>query len=128
VSGIDCIATRIRQNKRKWVSWRGDAFFDWHAESVTIPSGGEVTSDWVDADITTWPDYDGEIPELKAASDARLLAVLRFNQTWDSAKDDEVPELGAPLVKVAVLDKKLMNPERSRKVQTQKGAMRSEGG
>jgi hypothetical protein len=48
----------------------------------------------VEADLSAWPDYDGEIPELgKGEAPEFLQAVIHNLQKWDNGKDDEVPDL-----------------------------------
>jgi len=94
VAGISCIAERVSIKKRKWVSWSGDALFDWHSGRLTIPSGGRVVGSAVETDLSTWPDYEGEIPDPgKRESDGFVKLVLYHTQKWDDAKDGEVPDL-----------------------------------
>ena len=96
VKGIACIANRIYKKKRKWVSWSGDAFFDWHTGKLTVPSKGELVGSAVESDLSEWPDFDGEIPTVESNQKPGFFirATLYNTQTWDSSKDDEVPGLG----------------------------------
>lgn len=94
VIGIACRATRIHQIKRKWVYWSGDAFVDWHNGKMTIPPKGQVVGSAVETDITLWPDYDGEIPELGNKSEKGFIRAVLYNtQKWDKSKDKDVPDL-----------------------------------
>lgn len=40
VSGIAVSAQRVNRKKKKWVSWSGDAFYDWHSQTFTVPAQG----------------------------------------------------------------------------------------
>jgi len=92
--GINCTATRVYQKKRKWVSWSGDAFYDWHTNKITIPANGIVVGSFVETDLSTWPDYNGEIPDLQESSESGFIqVVVNSIQPWDRAKDEEVPDL-----------------------------------
>jgi len=51
VIGISCRATRIHQNKRKWVHWSGDAFVDWHTGKMTIPPKGMVVGSAIERGV-----------------------------------------------------------------------------
>jgi len=63
VSHVGCTATRARRNKRKWMRWSGDALYDWHTQTFTIPSGGSVIGGFVEMDFTAWDDFNGDMPE-----------------------------------------------------------------
>ncbi len=94
VSGISCTALRVYQKKRKWVSWSGDAFFDWHTSWVTIPAKGTVVGSAVETDLHSWPDYEGDIPKPGDPLQPGLVrAVLYSGQKWDATQDPEVPDL-----------------------------------
>lgn len=97
VIGITCIATRVYKKKRKWVHWSGDAFLDWHTGQFTIPHKGVVVGSAIETDLSEWPDFDGDIPEIGSSSEPGffLRAVLHNTQKWDNSKDDEVPDLGS---------------------------------
>jgi hypothetical protein len=95
VIGIDCRVTRICRTKKKWVSWSGDAFYDWHSQQLTMPANGTVVGSPVEADIATWPDYDGDIPDLRQGGAPRFVqAILHATEAWDNNGDSEVPDLG----------------------------------
>jgi hypothetical protein len=64
VNALACTATRIRKNKRKWVTWAGDAFIDWHEGNLKVPPGGKIVGSAVETDISLWDNYDGEIPRV----------------------------------------------------------------
>jgi hypothetical protein len=94
VSGISCTALRVYQKKRKWVSWSGDAFYDWHTSQVTIPSKGTVVGSPVEADLHAWSDYEGDIPKPSDPFPSGFMrAVLYSGQKWDATQDSEVPDL-----------------------------------
>src|SRR5262249_38079000 len=94
--GVTCVATHIYQKKRKWVHWSGDAFLDWHTSQVIIPPNGTVVGSAVETDLSAWPDYDGEIPELEESAAPGFIQVVFYNsQQWDNSKDNEVPDLGS---------------------------------
>lgn len=94
VIAITCAATRVYKKKRKWVHWSGDALFDWHSDQFTIPSGGIVVGSAVEPDLSTWRDYDGDIPEPGKRDDTNLIRCVLYNTNkWDSSKDDDVPDL-----------------------------------
>lgn len=92
VSGISCHAIRIHQQKRKWVSWSGDAFYDWHAGQLKIPANGTVRGSWVEKDLTAWPEYNGDIPQDTPYS-GFMRGILHDSQKWDHAEDGDVPDL-----------------------------------
>ena len=76
--------------------WSGDAFLDWHTGQLTIPPKGTIVGSAVESDLSAWPDYDGEIPELgKSAAPGFVQAVLYNTQKWDNSKDNEVPDLAS---------------------------------
>jgi hypothetical protein len=96
VTGITCLAIRVCRKKRKWVNWSGDAFYDWHTGKFTIPPGGTVVGSAVEPDLSAWPDYEGEIPELgKGAAPGFLRGIIYNTQEWDHDKDNEVPDLAS---------------------------------
>src|SRR5262249_45603829 len=63
LAGVSFTATRLFQNKRTWMSWSGDAFYDWHTNSFTVPANGTITSGYIDTKLVTWDDFDEEIPD-----------------------------------------------------------------
>jgi hypothetical protein len=94
VKGLSCKAIRIHRKKQKWVSWSGDALYDWHSGRMTIPPNGEVYGSSVETDLDAWSDFEGEIPEAENPLDAGLVqAILRTTQSWDESLDSETPDL-----------------------------------
>jgi hypothetical protein len=92
VSGVSVAAIRVCKKKRKWVSWSGDAFYDWHELKVVIPPKGTIVGSAVANDLSIWDDYDGDIPDietLKATDSATF--VIYDTQQWDESK--QVPDL-----------------------------------
>jgi hypothetical protein len=80
VSGVACTAKGVYAKKKKWVNWSGDAFYDWHAGTMSIPPKGEIIGSPVETDISAWDDYAGEIPD---HPEGFLMVVLYNRQTWD---------------------------------------------
>jgi hypothetical protein len=94
VKAITCVAIRVYRKKRKFVSWSGDAFYDWHKGQFTIPDKGVVVGSAVETDMAAWPDYDGDIPEIGKEPISGLMHVVLYNHpTWDTYKDNEVPDI-----------------------------------
>jgi hypothetical protein len=94
VKGILCVADRIFKKKRRFVSWSGDAFFDWEARVLTIPDKGVVVGSAVESDLSAWPDYDGVIPDSTRNVTLGFIHVTVYDQqTWDAGKDDDVPDV-----------------------------------
>lgn len=78
--------------KRKWVTYSGQAFFNWHTGKITIPPGVQVHSQPMEADLLIWEDYQGEIPLLEDPTDKKLLrAVFVLTQFFDQSLP--VPDL-----------------------------------
>lgn len=94
VAGISCHAIHIYQKKKKWVSWSGDAFYDWHAGQLKIPANGTVTGSWIEKDLTVWPEYDGDIPQDTPCS-GFMRGILHNSKKWDQAEDGDVPDLAS---------------------------------
>lgn len=95
VDEVFCIAKREIVKKRKWVSWSGDALYDWHQGAFTVPNHGVLVGSAVETDLTLWPDYDGLLPS--ETSDAKpvgfIAATLTKQQRWDESEDKNVPQL-----------------------------------
>ena len=89
LKGITCYANRIIKKKKQWFSWSGDALWDWHTNQLSVPVQGTLTGGAVNIDLSTWEDYDGEILSNHGIADV----ILSKTQTWDSSKDEEVPDL-----------------------------------
>lgn len=92
VAGISCHAIHIYQKKKKWVSWSGDAFYDWHAGQLKIPANGTVVGSAIETDLTAWSDYDGDIPQAEQYT-GFIRAILYDSQKWNPTEDSEVPDL-----------------------------------
>lgn len=94
VTGVDCMATRVCQKKKKWINWSGDAFYDWQSEKCTIAPGGTLVGSAVNTNLTTWLDHEGEIPHISQDTGIGLMqGVLRLSQKWDKSQDVDVPDL-----------------------------------
>jgi Restriction endonuclease len=94
VSAITCSATQVHQKKRTWVKWSGDAFLDWHTKQLTVPPLGTISASFVSTDLSTWPDYDGEIPDPDIPMDGGVIrATLMTRQAWIPELDAETPSL-----------------------------------
>ncbi len=92
VRALSCLATRVFKKKKKWVSWSGDAFYDWHEGRFTVPAGGTLVGSGFEVDLSKWDDYEGEIPQLGQGDPKSFLtAVIYDEQKWDDTKD--VPDL-----------------------------------
>jgi hypothetical protein len=92
VKALSCIATRVVKKKKKWVSWTGDAFVDWHTGQCTIPAGGTIVGSAVETDLSLWDDYDGPIPEISKDAAKEFITLVMYDvQEWDNSLD--VPDL-----------------------------------
>jgi hypothetical protein len=89
VSGLSCAATGVFVKKRKWVTYTGQAFFDWHSGKVTIPPGATVeTTPFAVDEIAKWEDYRGEIPRLEDTTDRKLCRTVAL---WTQSFDARMP-------------------------------------
>lgn len=92
VKGLLSEARWTIAKKRQWVSWVGDAFYDWHKEALAVPANTSIHSLAVATDLATWDDFDGEIPTMEAlAKQQWMTGVLSNKQQFPS--DLPVPEL-----------------------------------
>lgn len=92
VKALTCSARGVFLKKRKWVTYSGQAFFNWHTGKITIPPGVQVHSQPMEADLLIWEDYQGEIPLLEDPTDKKLLrAVFVLTQFFDQSLP--VPDL-----------------------------------
>jgi hypothetical protein len=92
VMALSCSAKGIFMKKRKWVTYSGQAFFDWHTGKVTIPPGVKVGTIPIVEDLFLWDDYAGEIPAFGDATDTRLVkAVMMLTQNMPA--DCPIPDL-----------------------------------
>jgi hypothetical protein len=89
VKGVSCEAIRVYKRKRKWVSWSGDAFYDWHEGKYRVPQEGQIRTTWIETNILQWDDYSGEIPaEVPSSVQPFLRAVAWRNyQKWDDSEE-----------------------------------------
>ena len=96
LSAISCQATKTRIKKKKWVSWSGDAFLDWHTNQFTIPADGKIVGSPVEGDLREWDDYDGELPDIaKSDTTGFLKAVIYSKQKWDESLNESTPDLSS---------------------------------
>lgn len=87
VVGLACTATRVFQKKRRWVTWTGDALYDWHTKTFTIPPQGSVVGSSIVTNFVEWDDFHGEIPDKVDF----LRCVLHAEQMWNDSV--QVPDL-----------------------------------
>ena len=92
VKGLSCEARWVTGKKRKWVSWSGNAFFDWHNEKVTIPKDTTISGSLVEMDMSLWPDFDGEIPTIEELTTHPLISAI-LNDEQRLPDGMQVPEL-----------------------------------
>jgi hypothetical protein len=74
VSQLSCSAKGQFLKKRKYVTFSGRAFYDWHTGKITVPPGVQVVAQPSEHDLLRWDDYDGEIP---SPSDPKDLVLMR---------------------------------------------------
>lgn len=86
--GISCHALRVCEKKKRWVTWHGDAFYDWQNGVVKIPPKGGVTGEYLSTDFSDWEPYEGDIPSGAGPLDLRLKVYL-----CDCDKEADVPDL-----------------------------------
>lgn len=101
VDRILCVSERVIEHKKRWVSWTGDAYFDWHTNAITIPPNGELISSGVETDLTKWLDCEEPPPEISATDSVHQVSLdFRFRaiRGWDKNFDVEVPDLGSLIV------------------------------
>jgi len=72
--GITFHGLRVKETKRKWTQFGGDALFDWGKSQMTIPPKGQVYTEGMRTDFSDWEDYSGEIPPSTGILDARITA------------------------------------------------------
>jgi hypothetical protein len=93
VKALSCTARAAFIKKRKWFTYFGHAFFDWHTGKITIPPGAKVNTSPITEDLPQWDDYAGEIPGLENSEDMLLSrGVLMLTQTVPP--DFPIPDLG----------------------------------
>lgn len=93
VKTLSCTAKRNCTIKKKFVTWSGDAFYDWQSRKFTIPPKGILVGSAIDTTLGDWDDFDGDIPEPGEG-------VSFVRMTFDCFKackipEDEVPNLNS---------------------------------
>ncbi len=84
VRALTCHAVRIHKNKRKWVSYTGDAFYDWQTGTLRLPAGAPLVGSAVETDVSLWDDYEGELPDLTTPpTDQPFRVIMKDIQVWD---------------------------------------------
>ncbi len=95
LAGISCLATRTLKKKRMWIDWSGDALYDWHTGQFALPANGMLLSSAINGDLSTWPDYSGEIPGPERITGGLFnVVVFRSEEEWDNKFNNDVPDLG----------------------------------
>ena len=93
IKALTCTAKGVFLKKKKWVTYTGEAFFDWHSEKIKIPPGVQIHTHPMEADLFLWDDYDGDIPVSIDAKNMKLMrSVFVFTQSFDEQLP--VPDLG----------------------------------
>lgn len=93
VVSITCNAERLKLNKKKWIYWTGEAFFDWHTSQFTIPPSGSVVTNSIETDISKWDNYDGDIPNFDDNTQPGINFRFYQRQLWDDALNEDTPDL-----------------------------------
>ncbi len=87
VQGVSCQAERICRKKKHWTSWTGDALFDWHESRLHVPAGGKLIGSAVETDLSTWDEYDGELPDRTTIGENQLQVVFYDIMQWDDSEE-----------------------------------------
>ena len=87
VKGLACTAKRLCQAKKQWVTWSGEAFYDWESRRFTVPPTGVLTGSRIDTTLSEWDDFDGVIP-LPGTGEPPCL----FRMIWDCFESRQVPD------------------------------------
>jgi hypothetical protein len=86
VKGLACDAIRVYKKKRKWVSWSGDAFYDWQDRKYLV--AGQIVTTPIETDVSLWDDYAGEFPaEEHSEVQPFVRVIVRNYQKWDDSED-----------------------------------------
>jgi hypothetical protein len=95
VNQVFCIARRQYTRKRRWVTWSGDALYDWHKGQFTLPDKGILRGSVIETDLDSWPDYDGLLPdETDGPKPVNFItATLVKQQKWPDTENSLVPDL-----------------------------------
>jgi hypothetical protein len=102
VIAFACYATWVQSNKRTWACWYGDAFYDWHRESINIPAHTDLIGGGVPSDIMLWEDYEGPIPPPEVQRSPRAANfILNTYQRWHDnfPAPDLAPSATIPLTR-----------------------------
>ncbi len=92
VISLACVASGIYRTKSQWMSWTGDGFYDWHSRRMMLPAKGTIVGSSLCTDLTTWPDYDGEIPGLLDPLPGNAFRLIMVDESrWDESLP--VPDL-----------------------------------
>lgn len=103
VSSVGCLAKRIHRNKKRWVSYTGDAFYDWQAGALIKAGAGEIVGSPVETDVMEWDDYDGPIPGIDYGYPADGFTVVLFDrQEWKN-KEEVADLIGLAVVRPPAL-------------------------
>ena len=86
VKGLACTATRLCQPKKQWVTWSGDAFYDWESRRFTVPPKGIIVGSRIDTTLSEWDDFDGVIPEPGKGDPPCFLRMI-----WDCFESRQIP-------------------------------------
>lgn len=95
VAQVFCIARRQYTRKRRWVTWSGDALYDWHQGAFTLPDKGILRGSVIETDLDAWPDYDGLLPD-ETGGPKQInfaTATLVKQQKWLESENSQVPDL-----------------------------------
>ncbi len=96
LTAISCISQRSKTYKKKWVSWSGDAFYDWHKKRFTVPPKGLIVGSSIESDVREWDDYEGELPDMSNENNPGFLNVIvHYKQAWDSSLNQNTPDLSS---------------------------------
>ena len=94
VDSVFCEAERTIRHKRRWVTWSANAFYDWHAQTLTIPPDGYLVGGAISPDVSLWPDHDRPAPAVEPpATGVSIQLGIIWQQKWTPAWDDTVPDL-----------------------------------
>ena len=63
--------------KVKWIPFSDEAYFDWKASKIVIPSQSTIWSTASRSHFSNWENYVGEIPPSTGISDLRYTAFLK---------------------------------------------------
>ena len=87
VKGLACTGTRLCQPKKQWITWSGDAFYDWQSGHFSVPPKGIIVGSWIDTTLREWDDWDGVIPEPGKGEPPGFVRMI-----WDCFESRQVPD------------------------------------